>query len=127
MPSETFYCPHCKSQLTKSAQAYVLGEIVKSKAPFMGLGEMANYVTCPGCGGRIDSMKMIKGEYDYSSADGWTTLMVLVIIAAVIVFKFVLHWSWVAAALVGLIGGALLVQLLSEIFKGKKKGGSIYY
>lgn len=126
MPSETFYCPHCNRQLTKSAQAYVLGEIVKSKAPFLGLGEMAQYVTCPGCGGRIDSMKMVKGEYDYNSADGWTTLMVLVVIAAVIILRFVLHWSWVAAVLTGLIGGALLVQLLSEIFRGKKKNGEIY-
>lgn len=92
----------------------------------MGLGEMAPFVTCPGCGSRIDSMKMIKGEYDYNSADGWTTLMLLVIIAAVIVLKFVLHWSWVAAVLAGLIGGVLLVQLLSQIFKDKKKGGSIY-
>lgn len=127
MPSETFYCPHCKRQLTKSAQAYVLGEIIKSRAPFMGLGEMAPFVTCPGCGGRIDSMKMVKGEYDYNSEDGWTIIMVLVIIAAVLVLKLVLHWSWVAAVLAGLIGGALLVLLLSEIFKGKKKGGSIYY
>ena len=127
MPSETFYCPHCKRQLTKSAQAYVLGEIIKSRAPFMGLGEMAPFVTCPGCGGRIDSMKMVKGEYDYNSEDGWTIIKVLVIIAAVLVLKLVLHWSWVAAVLAGLIGGALLVLLLSEIFKGKKKGGSIYY
>jgi hypothetical protein len=127
MPLETFYCPHCKRQLTKSAQAYVLGEIIKSRAPFMGLGEMAPFVTCPGCGGRIDSMKMVKGEYDYNSEDGWTIIMVLVIIAAVLVLKLVLHWSWVAAVLAGLIGGALLVLLLSEIFKGKKKGGSIYY
>lgn len=127
MPSETFYCPHCKRQLSKSAQAYVLGEIIESKAPFMGLGEMAPFVTCPGCGGRIDSMKMIKGEYDYNSEDGWTIIMVLVIIASVLVLKLVLHWSWVAAVLAGLIGGALLVLLLSEIFKGKKKGGSIYY
>jgi hypothetical protein len=126
MPSETFYCPHCKRQLTKSAQAYVLGEIVKSKAPFMGLSGMAPYVSCPGCGGRIDSMKMVKGEYDYNSADGWTVLMVLLIIAAVIIFKFVLQWSWVAAIIVGLIGGVLLIQILSEFFKGKKKGGSIY-
>jgi hypothetical protein len=123
MPSETFYCPHCKRQLTKSAQAYVLGEILKSKAPFMGLGGMAPYVSCPGCGGRIDSMKMVKGEYDFNSVDGWT---VLLIIAAVIVFKFVFHWSWVAAIIVGLISGVLLIQILSEFFKGKKKGGSIY-
>jgi DNA-directed RNA polymerase subunit RPC12/RpoP len=123
MPSETFYCPHCKRQLTKSAQAYVLGEILKSKAPFMGLGGMAPYVSCPGCGGRIDSMKMVKGEYDFNSVDGWT---VLLIIAAVIIFKFVFHWSWVAAIIIGLISGVLLIQILSEFFKGKKKGGSIY-
>ena len=93
----------------------------------MGLGEMAPFVTCPGCGGRIDSMKMVKGEYDYNSEDAWVIIMVLVIIAAVLVLKLVLHWSWVAAVLAGLIGGAMLVLLLSEIFKGKKKGGSIYY
>lgn len=126
MPSETFYCPHCKRQLTKSAQAYVLGEIIKSKSPFMGLGDMASHVVCPGCRGRIDSMKMIKGEYDYSSADGWTVLMVLVIIAAVLVFKFALHWSWVLAVIVGLIGGVLLVQLLVSLFGEKKKSRGLY-
>ncbi|TRX03224.1 hypothetical protein [Flavobacterium gawalongense] len=64
MPSETFYCPHCKRQLTKSAQHYVQGEILESKSPFISLGEPPLYVTCPACGGRIDTMKMIKGEYD---------------------------------------------------------------
>lgn len=60
MPSETFYCPHCKNQLTKSAQHYVMGE----SSYFIGLGGLSPEVICPACGGKIDTVKMIKGEYD---------------------------------------------------------------
>lgn len=126
MPAETFYCPHCNRQLTKSAQAYVLGEIIKSKAPFMGLGGMAPYVSCPGCFGKIDSMKMVKGDYDFNTEEGWTVLSILITIAAIVVFKFVVGWSWVAAVLVGLIGGVVVGQIIAELFKGKKKSRGIY-
>ncbi len=126
MPAETFYCPHCNRQLTKSAQAYVLGEIIKSKSPFMGLGGMAPYVSCPGCFGKIDSMKMVKGDYDFNTEEGWTVLSILITIAAIVVFKFVVGWSWVAAVLVGLIGGVVVGQIIAELFKGKKKSRGIY-
>lgn len=126
MPAETFYCPHCNRQLTKSAQAYVLGEIIKSKSPFMGLGGMAPYVSCPGCFGKIDSMKMVKGDYDFNTEEGWTVLSILITIAAIVVFKFVVGWSWVAAVLVGLIGGVVLGQIIAQLFKGKKKSRGIY-
>jgi len=65
MPAETFYCPHCKRQLTKSAQAYVMGESMTTPgAHFISLGRMPANMKCPGCGGEIDSKKMMLGEYD---------------------------------------------------------------
>lgn len=60
MPSETFYCPHCQNQLTKTAQQYVLGLNTYS----IGLGQLPKYTVCPACGSEIDLPKMIKGEYD---------------------------------------------------------------
>jgi hypothetical protein len=68
MPAETFYCPNCKRQLTKSAQAYVLGESMTTPgAHFIALGSMPDTIKCPGCGGAIDNRKMLMGEYDTRS------------------------------------------------------------
>ena len=65
MPAETFFCPHCKSQLTKSAQSYVMGEMMTNKESyFIALGNMPDTITCPGCSGQIDNNKMLLGEYD---------------------------------------------------------------
>ncbi len=124
MPSETFYCPHCRRQLTKSAQAFVLGEMFKKKSGFIGLGDLPPDVTCPGCGGRIDAMKMIKGEYDIDPKVrkmlplyGWG------IIAAIILFRFVVHWSWILSILAGIIAGMIAEQALAGLFRsvaGKK-------
>lgn len=75
MPSETFHCPHCGRELKKSAQAYVLGEILSDKnASFIGLGEPAKAVTCPGCGKAIDAQRMMRGDYDsgFTNAGCWT-------------------------------------------------------
>lgn len=60
MPSERFVCPHCGRSLTKSAQAYVLGEMGRGAV----MGSLPPAVTCPGCGGAIDTGKMIAGDYD---------------------------------------------------------------
>ncbi len=61
MPSETFYCPACRRSLTKSAAAFVLGEV--RDGIILG-GGMPESVTCPGCGARIDARAMIAGKYD---------------------------------------------------------------
>ena len=67
MPSETFYCPHCQRKLTKSAQTFIEGEIIENNGYSITIGssERSENVICPGCGGSIDYMKMIKGAYDY--------------------------------------------------------------
>ena len=64
MPAETFYCPHCKNQIKKSAQAYVMGESMASGGYFVALGGVPDTVRCPNCGGGIDNKKMMLGEYD---------------------------------------------------------------
>ncbi len=65
MPAETYFCPHCKRQIKKSAQAYVMGESLTTKgAHFVALGGVRDIVPCPSCGGEIDNMKMMLGEYD---------------------------------------------------------------
>jgi uncharacterized protein YlaI len=126
MPLETFYCPHCNRQLTKSAQAYVLGEMLKSKSGFIGFGELPPTITCPGCHGRIDSMKMIKGEYDIDPAiKEMFPLFGCGIIGSLIIFKAVVHWSWVASIIAGIIAGIIIEQLISRMIKsisGKKIG-----
>jgi predicted RNA-binding Zn-ribbon protein involved in translation (DUF1610 family) len=109
MPSETFYCPNCGHQLTKSAQAYVLGEMMSTKdARFLGLGEMADSVTCPNCGASIDAKKMVLGEYDTMSGrtSGWLGATTGIAAFAAIVFYFDLPW-WV-----GVICGSVVALLV---------------
>src|SRR5687767_14406202 len=123
MPSETFYCPQCKRQLTKSAQAYVLGEAIEQQSKFIVMDGAPPDITCPGCGGRIDSMKMIKGDYDVDPVtQKYSGLYVLGIFGAPFVFRFAFHWSWIASILAGLFAGALAAQIIIEILKsGNKK------
>lgn len=113
MPSETFYCPRCNVQLTKSAQAYVLGEMVSNKeSSFIALGEMAETVTCPSCGVRIDAIKMVLGEYD--AMGGKTSLfgnIVGLVAFAVIVFYLDIRW-WIGA-----ICGVVLAMVVEEIWQ----------
>lgn len=103
MPAETFYCPHCRSQLTKSAQAYVLGEA----SDFVAMGGMAETVTCPRCGGAIDAMKMIRGDYDQSitTLQGLAALATGAAVFALAVFALDFAW-WVGA-----IGGVVSIGL----------------
>ncbi len=122
MPSQTFYCPHCKAQLTKSAQAYVMGEAYANQSTFISMGSPPSDVICPGCRGRIDAMKMIKGEYDRGISDPNTGYYLWGMIIGPLIFRFAFHWSWIPSVLVGLFAGVVAVQLLLEIFKpGKKK------
>lgn len=58
--SETFHCPHCRIRLKKSPGASMLGEMQSG----IVFGSMPPSVTCPSCGGAIDTQKMIAGEYD---------------------------------------------------------------
>ena len=118
MPSETFYCPHCKRQLTKSAQAYVLGEAIANKSHFISLGEKPTDVTCPGCGGRIDAMKMVEGAYDLDPVtQKYLGLYVLVVFGTPFICRFVFHWSWVVSILAGIFLGVFAAYIIIEIIK----------
>ena len=122
MPSETFFCPRCSRQLTKSAQAYVLGEMMASEdSNGIFMGEMASTVTCPGCGAAIDAQKMMQGEYDRQGG-GSSGVLVFVVLAGVwilIVAEFDQPW-WVGL-IGGLAGAGLVDWLLSAARKNKKK------
>lgn len=112
MPSETFYCPNCSRQLTKSAQAYVLGEMMSNEdANFIGLGEMPESVTCPGCGAAIDTKKMINGDYDHPLGwigwtAGWPEWTAGVVAFGALVGYF--EWPWWFAAICGYLVGVTL-------------------
>ncbi|MBI5856159.1 MAG: hypothetical protein HZB42_00810 [Sphingobacteriales bacterium] len=122
MPSETFYCPHCKRQLTKSAQAYVMGEAMANNSTFISMGNKPSDVTCPGCGGRIDAMKMIKGEYDlHPTEQKYFWIVLLGMLVGIPFFKFVVHWSWVASFFVGAIAGAIVGGIIIESIKSPKR------
>ncbi len=72
MPAEHFYCPHCHSRIAKTAQAYVMGEMMANQnSRFIGLGGMAETITCPICRGAIDAGKMLRGEFDVKRGGGW--------------------------------------------------------
>lgn len=81
MASETFYCPHCKTQLTKSAQMYVLCEMHETKSRFMGFGEISKFINCanPFCKKQIITENVIKGSYDskYVMPD-WIPVVVII-------------------------------------------------
>lgn len=108
MPSETFYCPQCGRQLTKSAQAYLLGEAMSTKdSSFVMPGGMADTVTCPACGKAIDAKRMITGEYDRFASDktGCFAIVGFVVAFALIVVAF--EQPWWAGSIGGVVVGAL--------------------
>jgi hypothetical protein len=124
MPSETFYCPGCKRQLTKSPQAYVLGEIESSGGSAFMFGSPARAVTCPGCGAPIDAQKMVRGEYDrlpgaFGAAANATTFIVW--IAAWIAISGYGDAPWWAGGLLGLVIGSLAGALVQKITGPRKK------
>lgn len=85
MKSEHFYCPHCGSQLTKSAAAFVLGEMRQG----IVFGDERQTVTCPACGAQIDSKGMIEGKYDSPPRGPYAWVGTVVSIAiALLVFYY---------------------------------------
>jgi len=119
MTSETFFCPQCKQQLTKSAQAYVMGELVgNKKASFIALGSLPETVTCPGCGCAIDTRQMISGAYDSAGGGGSGCLVSIVGIVAfgIILIAFQLPW-W--AGLLGAISFGWLTHIVHARFSSK--------
>ena len=119
MPSETFYCPQCKRQLTKSAEAYVLGEVLGNKnASFIALGGLSETVTCPACECAIDTKQMIAGRYDSVGSGGSGCLVSIVGIAAfgVIIIGLELPW-W--AGLMGALAVGGLTHFVHSRFSSK--------
>lgn len=120
MPSETFYCPKCRRQLTKSAQAYVLGEMMASKnSRGIFMGEMASSVSCPGCGAAIDGQKMIGGEYDRRDGARSGGLAIVVLILVWVLIDVGLDQPWWVGLLGGFASAGLLEWFLVKI-TGKK-------
>jgi hypothetical protein len=68
--SEKFRCPHCRALLTKSPMALILGRA----AGFVALGQQPPRIICPSCGGWIDGMAMISGQYDVPAPSGLAAL-----------------------------------------------------
>ena len=108
MPSETFYCPQCSRKLTKSAQAYILGETMTSKdSSFVVLGGMAGTVTCPACGRTIDAKRMIAGEYDHISRSGNGYISVVGFAAGFVLVVVALDQPWWSGVIGGFVSGIL--------------------
>jgi hypothetical protein len=124
MPSETFFCPHCHRQLTKSAQAYILGEMGASGGRGIMMGSPAQTVTCPGCRFAIDADKMIRGDYD-GTAGSMSTLASTVLFLAWIGSWFIIsaYWDepWWAGAIGGLVVGFLVGGLVDVMVKKLSK------
>ena len=125
---ETFYCPHCQAQLTKSPQAYALGEMLSNKqARFIVFGDADNLppVVCPACGRSIDSNAMVAGKYDNRrgvDADG--CLPPLAVAIGIGILMGVLHvtfWAAVGIVMVGVVVFELLRSLLKRSPSGTKE------
>lgn len=118
MKSETFFCPHCRSKLTKSAAAFVMGEVKYG----IGLGGMAPTVTCPACGKPIDSKAMIDGKYD--GAGGGSEAVGCLLWIAGTAYLMIAHefefWPAVGIA----TGGLLVLGLLLHLWEKRSRGTS---
>jgi hypothetical protein len=122
MPSETFYCPRCRRQLTKSAQAYVLGEMMTNKDSqgFM-MGDMSTPISCPGCGTAIDAQKMILGEYDGGGNSKFGCVAFVALIAVWFAIVAGLDQPWWVGLIGGILGAGLLEWLLLKITAKKSR------
>lgn len=112
MKSEYFFCPHCRTKLQKSAAAFVMGEAKNA----IVMGGMASSVTCPACGGAIDSQAMIAGKYDPPKASWVETLIFFLWIGATIFLMVQFDfgfWSAIGIA----TGGIVLLALLERFWK----------
>lgn len=121
MASQTFYCPHCKKEHTKTNEAYLMGAAYENDSLFTL--DLPTDIKCPGCGGSIDSMKMIQGFYDLDPvSQEFLWLYFVGAFGSPFILKFVAHWSWVPSILAGFVGGLFAAQIIIEIiklFKGK--------
>lgn len=115
MPSETFYCPNCKRQLTKSAQAYVLGEIAQNpNSRFIGLGAPAEHVTCPACGHAIDALRMIGGDFDSEMSRPGMLIGSVCGLAGAVVLSVYGDVTWWIAGAIGLAIAGAIGQLVTR-------------
>jgi len=125
MPSETFYCPHCKSQLTKNAQHYIMGET--PNAYFISFDQIPANVVCPACSGKIDTAKMIKGIYDqrdsilnFNSGNSFINgIMLLTFLGSCIVCIWILQveldWMFFFAWFVGILCAYIIAITVGSI------------
>jgi len=91
---------------------------------FAMLGQMAETVTCPGCGGSIDAAKMVRGEYDLSAGplSGRDAMIVFPVMIAV--FMAAMLWldtPWWVDFIIGLLAGGVVMKLL-EYRRGQGSG-----
>lgn len=97
MKAETFFCPHCSANLTKSSAAWVLGESGQEN-----LAEnMISEVICPSCGKGINTRKMVAGDYDHSNNSELVGF--LIIIGCIALVFFTTEFSFWPSAGIGII------------------------
>lgn len=122
MPSETFFCPHCHRQLTKSAQAYVLGELTDNrKSSFIALGSQPEAVRCPGCGKEIDAQKMVAGDYDGTGTGTLGCLEWVVGAAIFVVTVQGMGWSWWIGVIFAFVAAGAVISIRDRMKKGKSR------
>ena len=114
--SDTFHCPHCGVSLTKSAAASILGQV----GGFAG--HVPPSVTCPGCGGDIDTRKMIAGDYDMGASPIAFLLSAIGFVAATLWLRSATGFNWFFSA--GIVWGALIALGLGWL-AAKKAAGSM--
>lgn len=125
MPSRTFYCPHCNTQLIKTEQQYLMGG---KKTAFVIMGESGPYVYCPNCRGSIEKVKIIACEYDRDSKKNRFVSLVLdvIFLGSAILAGWVLHeklhWGWVLTIFGGVLIGLGIMQIFSRMLPSSKKG-----
>lgn len=123
MPAETFHCPHCRRQLTKSPQAYIMGEAMSRKdQPFIAIGEMAQRVTCPGCLGWIDAEKMMRGEYDAQRPAGVGCTPVVVFFVVLIALAMYTTRDGPPVDVPVTLGGAIVAAIVAYVIVKRRKG-----
>ena len=112
-----FYCPNCRVSLTKSPQAQVLGELYSGGSSFFAMGDMPDHINCPGCRGEIDTMKMIKGEYDNRPFSAYDLVMLLAVLGGF--FALLPFAAWWLALIGGILTGGITMKII-EAVTGKK-------
>lgn len=128
MASEIFYCPHCRVSLTKSPQMHVLCELYENNSTFIGLGTLPENIWCPNynCGKAINTMNVIKGNYDPGGrlkntfwghmskfAEGFGGFFGFIGAVFGFAMGYSNHGDWniVLATITGILAGAVIVGL----------------